>query len=88
MSGGCYFPPGMLTRQSRQTVPEMGLTERQQDVLDLILMAYSNKAIADKLELTEGTVKNHITDLLAIFGVASRGELSLKVRQQRYSPKK
>ncbi|HEX7641398.1 MAG TPA: response regulator transcription factor [Burkholderiaceae bacterium] len=60
------------------------LTRRQKDVLEGVTRALSNKAIADELEVSEGTVKNHVSSLLTIFGANSRNELALRVRDQRF----
>ena len=60
------------------------LTPRQKEVVECIAQALSNRAIADKLGVSEGTVKNHVSDILMIFDVGSRNELALHVRQRRY----
>jgi DNA-binding NarL/FixJ family response regulator len=41
------------------------LTDREEDVLKLLASGLSNKDIATKLSLSEGTVKNHISAILA-----------------------
>jgi DNA-binding NarL/FixJ family response regulator len=51
------------------------LTARQGQVLDWILVGQSNRAIADMASLSEGTVKNHVSTLLLLFGVRSRAQL-------------
>ncbi len=48
------------------------LTPRQIDVIQLIADGYSNKNIAYKLGLTEGTVKLHVTAILKILNVYNR----------------
>jgi DNA-binding NarL/FixJ family response regulator len=42
----------------------LGLTERQFDVLALIMQGKSNKAVCRVLNLAEPTVKNHVTAIL------------------------
>lgn len=56
------------------------LTERQREVFDALLGGLSNKQIARKLEISEYTVKEHVTAILAIFGVRSRLALLLQQR--------
>ncbi len=56
------------------------LTPRQGDLLDHVLAGLSNREIADQLDLSEGTVKNHVSTLLLIFGVRSRSQLISRLR--------
>jgi DNA-binding NarL/FixJ family response regulator len=51
------------------------LSERQAQVLDWILAGQSNREIALQAHLSEGTVKNHVSTLLLLFGVRSRAQL-------------
>lgn len=53
------------------------LTEREQDVLQLIASGMSNKEIALHLHLTEGTVKGYVSAILAKLGVADRTQAAL-----------
>jgi DNA-binding CsgD family transcriptional regulator len=53
------------------------LTPREEDMLRLIVMGLSNKEIAAKLHLTEGTVKGYISHLLAKLNVRSRTQAAL-----------
>ena len=50
------------------------LTEREIQVLALLAQGYSNKTIARKLVLTEGTVKTHAHNIYAKLAVSTRGE--------------
>lgn len=56
------------------------LTARQAQVLDWILSGLSNRQIADMAHLSEGTVKNHVSTLLLLFGVRSRAQLISQLR--------
>ena len=51
---------------------EIGLTGRQVDVLDLILLGMSNKRICRELNLAEGTVKVHVSAVLRALGAKNR----------------
>lgn len=51
-------------------------TERQQDVLELLTRGYCNKEIAAVLEITEPTVKFHVSRLLHEFGASNRTALT------------
>ena len=58
------------------------LTAREQEVLHLICAGYSNKEIADLLALAEGTVKNHVSNLLLKLNARDRTRAALKALQQ------
>jgi DNA-binding CsgD family transcriptional regulator len=51
------------------------LTEREQEVLQLILTGKSNKEIAAALFVTENTVKTHVHNIYSKYDVGSRAEL-------------
>jgi len=48
------------------------LSERQQQIATLLLKGLSNKAIAAELDITEGTVKNHLHSIYYKLGIDSR----------------
>jgi len=88
-SGGIYIPPEALGHRESapskaQLAPpqsvakvspgELGLTERQIDVLALMMQGKSNKAICRVLQVAEPTVKNHITYILKALKVTNRTE--------------
>lgn len=58
---------------------EIGLTERQAQVLALMVRGLSNRDIADQLELSEGTVKIHATAVFKALGVTSRTQALVAV---------
>lgn len=57
----------------------VGLTERQGQVLGLMVRGLSNREIADHLRLSEGTVKIHVTAIFKALGVASRTQALVAV---------
>ena len=66
-SGGVYVPPHallVLHDGGAPAAPTVALTPRQRDVLALLMDGEPNKRIAQRLGLTEGTVKLHIAALL------------------------
>jgi len=51
---------------------ELGLTRRQQQLIPLIAQGLTNKEIASQLNLSEGTIKNHIHEILRRVGASDR----------------
>ncbi len=58
---------------------DVGLTDRQLDVLALMMQGQSNKAICRNLNLAEPTVKNHVSAILKALDVESRTEAVVRV---------
>ena len=58
------------------------LTERETEILRLMAGGYSNKEIARALDVAEGTVKNHVSNVLAKLGVRDRTRAVLKAVDQ------
>lgn len=63
-----------------QALPEP-LTERELEVLRCIAGGLSNREIAEKLVITEGTVKNHVSNLIAKLSVRDRTQALLKAKE-------
>jgi DNA-binding NarL/FixJ family response regulator len=60
---------------SKSLTPDVEITRREREVLDLLLENLSNKEIAAKLFVAERTVKLHVSNLLSKFGVHRRTDL-------------
>ena len=54
------------------------LTERETEILRLMAGGYSNKEIANSLGVAEGTIKNHVSNILSKMGVRDRTRAVLK----------
>lgn len=54
------------------------LTDRETEILRLMAGGYSNKEIANALNVAEGTVKNHVSNILSKMGVRDRTRAVLK----------
>jgi DNA-binding NarL/FixJ family response regulator len=63
-----------LRSDRRDLQPNGGpdLSPRELEVLDCLLMGYSNRDIADALFITEQTVKNHMTSIMRKLSVTDR----------------
>jgi DNA-binding NarL/FixJ family response regulator len=57
------------------------LSEREIEVLRLVARGESNREIAAELVIAEGTVKNHLTNILAKLNVSDRTEAAVKARE-------
>ncbi len=70
-AGQKHIPPGVAAKLTERIfAPE--LTERELDVLNLIVAGKSNKEIGAALTISEGTVKVHISSILGKLGVSDR----------------
>lgn len=65
---------------SQEKTPQQNLsvlTKREQDVLRLIGMGATNREIAEKLYISEGTVKTHVTHLFNRLNLKNRSQLAI-----------
>jgi DNA-binding NarL/FixJ family response regulator len=92
-AGGVYIPPEILSSEDRLhsspkpacilpdtrplTQADFGLTNRQVDVLRLMMKGKSNKAISRVLNIALPTVKNHVTTILKIMKITNRTEAAI-----------
>ena len=66
------------------TAARVKLTERQEQVLHLLARGCPIKVICRELNLSEGTVKTHVTAIYRAFGASNRTEALLSARRQGY----
>ena len=93
LSGGIYIPSEILdcgeTTSPRQTIKQspcaflkdLGLTNRQIEVLTLLMKGKNNKVIARTLNMRVATVKNYVTVILRALKVTSRTEAVITLGQ-------
>jgi DNA-binding NarL/FixJ family response regulator len=91
LSGGVYLPREIIRHHGAKeealtdasvTPEEFGLTERQAEVLSLMVQGKPNKIIMRELGLAEGTVKLHITNILQKLNVGNRTQAVIAVAQR------
>lgn len=66
----------------QDTAASIPLTDRQMEVLKLIAEGFSNKEIARRLELSENTVKIHVSAVFRGLGVHNRTQAAVSARQR------
>ncbi|MFC1563531.1 LuxR C-terminal-related transcriptional regulator [candidate division KSB1 bacterium] len=59
------------------------ISERELDIIDLILKGKSNKEIEEELFISFNTVKNHIYNIYRKIGVNSRGQLVYRITEEQ-----
>ena len=68
---------------SQPPAPGFDLTERESEVLTLMVVGLTNTQIAARLTVSPSTVKSHVSNILSKLGVASRSEaVALAVRNK------
>jgi NarL family two-component system response regulator LiaR len=63
-----------LVEAANQPQPGLNLTEREREVLALMVDGLNNTQIAAKLTVSPSTIKSHVSNILSKLGVASRTE--------------
>lgn len=67
-----------------QPSPVSGLSAREREVLGLLVQGLPNKLIARRLEISEKTVKSHLTSVFRAIGVTDRTQAALWAERNRY----
>ncbi|RME80411.1 MAG: DNA-binding response regulator [Caldilineae bacterium] len=87
--GEAIFSPGIADRimdyfahasSHANSTPFPELTERELEVLTLIAQGLTNRAIANRLVLSEKTVRNHVSNIFGKLQVADRAEAIVRAR--------
>ncbi|MBR2961237.1 MAG: response regulator transcription factor [Burkholderiaceae bacterium] len=95
LNGGVYIPVKLLAEAQRTSlltnrdtqrpnVETVHLTERQKDVLALLAKGAPIKRICKELNLSEGTVKTHVTAIYRAFNATNRTEALLEARRHGF----
>ena len=92
--GGTLIQPA-ITERIIKSIEQVGnvfpsletpdpFTEREIEVLRLMTGGHSNREIAEALHVAEGTIKNHVSNILSKMGVRDRTRAVLKALEQGY----
>jgi DNA-binding NarL/FixJ family response regulator len=85
-AGKTYLDPGVAGKvlgdyigrpSSKTPPPDIQLSERETEVLQLLAQGLSNVDIAQQLYLTEGTVRNYTSDIFKKLGVSDRTQAAI-----------
>lgn len=91
--GGALIEPSVarkvlaeFSRLAPQTAPSVtplpeALTAREEEIVHWIAKGLTNKEIASRLNLTEGTVKNYVTTVFQKLGVQDRTQAALRAQE-------
>lgn len=92
LAGGSYLPPHVLSiaqndevavEDSAKAPAAAQLTERQRDALRLAMQGKSNKIIAREMDVSEATIKAHLSAAFRALGVHNRTEAVFVVARLR-----
>src|SRR6266480_2417554 len=80
-AGNRYIPDQMFENSAER---RRGLSDRQLDVLRLMLKGLSNREIANELNIAESTVKQHVSVIYEVLHVKTRAEAMVVAARQGY----
>jgi len=86
-AGEVFIQPEIASRTLRAALHPAGdpiepLSDREQEVLVMLAQGVPNKEIADKLHIAEGTVKNHVSNILDKLQVQNRTQAADLARRR------
>lgn len=95
LAGGKWFESGVTEPALQYSIEKPSgnirsddlLTKREHEIVDLVCLGLRNRQIADRCDLTEGTVKIHLNSIYRKLGVASRAELIVNREGMRSTKK-
>jgi DNA-binding NarL/FixJ family response regulator len=76
-SGELRRVAGQMSHRDKQPVAGVPLTPRETQVLRLVAMGLSNQEIADSLEISIETVKEHVQNMLRKLGLGDRTQAAV-----------
>ncbi|MGD0013289.1 MAG: response regulator transcription factor [Bryobacteraceae bacterium] len=72
-----FASPGRLSPTDRKGRERSPLSQREREIVALVAQGFKNKEIAEKIFISEQTVKNHLHNIFDKLGVSDRLELAL-----------
>lgn len=79
MQGKVYYEPSLITGyMNNQRNP---LTQKEQEILALIAKGATSKEISAQLYLTDGTIRNYISEIISKLGAKNRVDAAAKAKE-------
>lgn len=69
--------PSLITKKQRIDYQKYDINDKEKDIIYLIAQGLSNREIADKLFLSEGTVRNYISSILEKLSLRDRTQVAV-----------
>lgn len=70
-----------IAKKEIVSLPELGLSQREMEVLELMSQGFTNQQIADKLFLSIHTIKTHGSNLFVKLDVKNRTQALIKAKE-------
>jgi DNA-binding NarL/FixJ family response regulator len=75
------YPLNESQDEHQDLLTVVSLSQSEKRILELVATGATNSAIAEKLEIGSGTVRNYVSSLLRKFKVANRSQLAITYRK-------
>ncbi|MNN91917.1 Transcriptional regulatory protein DegU [compost metagenome] len=80
--GAAHAPSASVHEEQSRSGTSYGLSDREQQVLECIADGLNNREIAERLYLSEGTVKNYISSIYSKMDVRDRIQAAKKAQDE------
>ncbi|MBL4775261.1 MAG: response regulator transcription factor [Mariprofundus sp.] len=75
LAGRCFIPQSLVNHQG------VAFSNKQKSILSLLAEGQTNREISQHLHLTEGTIKQYVSDILSKLDVNNRVQAGIRARQ-------
>ena len=69
--------PNLISGKNKTIYDKSGITDKEYEIIELVAQGLSNKEIAEKLYLGDGTVRNYISTVLEKLNLRDRTQLAV-----------
>jgi DNA-binding NarL/FixJ family response regulator len=82
-----FLPKASDTIRNGAALPLDDLTTREREVLEFVAQGIDNTLIANKLGISEKTVRNHVSTIFSKLGVNGRVQADMRAREAGFGRK-